>query len=58
MLKRFELETELHYDKDYNYIYLFETLEEAQEIWVFRIEINYNIFDYLLKKKCQKVSAD
>ena len=35
VLKRFELETELHYNKDYNYIYLFETLEEAQETWVF-----------------------
>ena len=57
-MKCFELETGLHYYNNYNYIYLFETLEEEQEIWVFRFEINCNIFDYLPKKKGQKVSAD
>lgn len=31
-LETFELETELHYYNNCNYIYLFETLEEARDM--------------------------
>lgn len=38
-LETFELETELYYYHNCDYIYLFETLEEAQKIWVLGLKL-------------------